>query len=76
MEKALAVAEQFEIVGGRMFMTANNSYREVPRVCERVTIVKDLHEQCGHVGVSKLYDMLRHYYYWPHLFETCRMICG
>jgi Integrase zinc binding domain len=31
----------------------------------------ELHETSGHVGATKMYAMLRQYYFWPKLLEDC-----
>lgn len=45
--------------------------REVPAFNKRKEILKDLHLAGGHVGVMKLYHMVRHQYWWFKMLEDC-----
>ena len=46
----------------------------MPREMDRDDILRDLHESSGHVGITKLYNMVREYYYWPKLYYDCERI--
>ena len=35
----------------------------------RIFVVKQYHDQNGHMGVQKTFDSIRQKYYWPNLFK-------
>ena len=39
------------------------------------TVLRDLHEQLGHVGVAKMTDVANKRYWWPKLQEQVRTFC-
>jgi hypothetical protein len=45
--------------------------REIPSPRKRSDLLKEVHTSGGHVGVMKLYNMVRTIYYWPYLINDC-----
>lgn len=64
-------AERYEVVGGVLYRVFKDSVKEVPPVYQRHEILHDLHIAGAHVGIMKLYQMVRHQYWWLALFEDC-----
>lgn len=52
--------ERYEVVGGVLYRVFKDSLKEIPAVYKRTEILKDLHLAGGHVGIMKLYHMVRH----------------
>lgn len=65
---------KFTLINDEMFEITGEVPRKVPRLADRVPLIQDLHVSCGHVGILKLYNMLRGYYYWPGLYDDVSMV--
>jgi Integrase zinc binding domain len=70
-QKLLEVSDQFVIVGDKLMKKFKNTMREIPAPKDRFELLKEIHTNGGHVGVVKLYKMVRMIYYWPHLIDDC-----
>lgn len=44
---------------GVLYDMSNDVPRIVPRMADREKILKDIHESSGHVGIQKLYNIVR-----------------
>ena len=42
----------------------------------RILVVKQYHDQNGHMGVQKTFDSVRQKYYWPNLFKEVNKYVG
>ena len=42
----------------------------------RILVVKQYHDQNGHMGVQKTFDSIRQKYYWPNLFKEVNKYVG
>lgn len=65
------IGDRFALINGTLYLKEGKQLREIPSICRRREILKDLHEVGGHVGIGKLYNMAKGYYYWKHLFWDC-----
>ena len=43
----------------------NNTYLEVPIQPTRITLIRGIHSQLGHPGISKMIRVIRDRYFWP-----------
>lgn len=73
-EKLVELASQFQIVRDRLYLVHGSDMREVPSPRKRRSILIDLHEVGGHVGITKLFNMCRQYYFWPNMFRDCQQV--
>ena len=70
-QKLLEVSDQFVIVGDKLMKKFKNTMREIPPPKDRLELLEEIHTSGGHVGIVKLYKMVRMVYYWPHLIDDC-----
>lgn len=74
--KLLEVSKQYKLVGDTLFKVFSDRVREIPSLRRRKDIVEEIHNVGGHVGVMKVYHMVRSLYYWPGLIEDCINVCS
>ena len=70
-QKLLEASDQYLIVGDKLMRKFKNTMREIPSPRSRSELLTEIHTGGGHVGVVKLYKMVRMVYYWPHLMDDC-----
>ena len=56
------------MLNGRLYRIFKYGAREVPAVCKRKELIKQLHLASGHVGSAKLYSAMKQAYYWPSMW--------
>ena len=71
MKRVLSCQQDFELLNGKLYRIFKYGAREVPAVCKRKELVRQLHLASGHVGSAKLYGALRQAYYWPSMWQSC-----
>ena len=64
-------SKSFRLVGDVLFKVVGDVMKEVPSFRRRKQILAEIHNVGGHVGIMKLYHMVRSMYYWPGLIEDC-----
>ena len=42
--------------------------------CDRMETLRDWHEQVGHVGIGRLYELIRDKFTWQYLYEDCKNV--
>ena len=65
------ISKQFRLIGEKLFKAYGDNLREIPCVSRRRGILAEMHNAGGHVGVMKLYHMVRSMFYWPSMIEDC-----
>lgn len=67
----MEASDQYLVVGDKLMKKFKNTMREIPSPRNRSELLTEIHTSGGHVGVVKLYNMVRMIYYWPHLMDDC-----
>ncbi len=59
------------MIGDKLFKVYGSNLREVLSARKRRAVLDEMHSAGGHVGVMKLYHMVRSMFYWPGMIEDC-----
>jgi len=73
--KLVEFSKQYRMVSDTLFRVFSDRVLEIPSVRKRKEIVKEIHNVSGHVGMMKVYRMVRSLYYWPGLVDECIEVC-
>ena len=65
------VEERYYIIDGKLYLRRGYNMLEVVAPKDRLSKLSSIHQDSGHVGIAKLYNTCRRFYYWPYLLEDC-----
>ena len=37
------------------------------------TILKEMHDRCGHLGMEKTYSLIKRYFFWPNMIKHIQL---
>jgi hypothetical protein len=75
-------ARSYKIVEGKLYRRANKPGqldRRIPGAEERPTVLRECHDQCGHFGINKTYQILQTRFFWPGMMADVKLhvdACG
>lgn len=73
--KLVEYSKQYRVVSDTLFRVFSDRVLEIPPVRKRKEIVEEIHNASGHVGMMKVYQMVKSLYYWPNLVDDCIDVC-
>lgn len=57
--------------GAALQRLCDGEWKDFPPAAQRVLLLEHVHLQYMHIGAPKLYNLLRHKFYWPNMKEDC-----
>ena len=67
--------EELLVIANRLYLvTANGNKRLILPFHRRISVARDLHRQCGHLGIQKCLQLLKNRFYWPRMEETVNSV--
>ena len=53
------MAKEMLVINDRLYRKQDEVLREIMKPLERLLMLRNLHEKMGHIGVNKLYHLVR-----------------